>query len=409
MQPPTSDDLESTDPSIELDLAQQPSTQEPKASLRSLAWVFAKLGATAFGGPAAHIALMNDEVAKRRNWLTQQKFLDILGINNLIPGPNSTEMAIHIGLEQRGWQGLLVAGLSFILPATFMVWGLAIIYSHYQTRVEIGWLMYGIKPVIIAIILQAIWRLRLAALKNLPTILTSLVVIALSVVGWNEIILLLSSGLIVMLVNNWQRWRHRDLSGLLLLPSSQVLVFATAKVGVVAEPVTWISLFWVFLKIGSVLYGSGYVLFAFLQSDLVERYHWLTSQQLLDAIAIGQFTPGPVSTTATFIGYLLGGNLGAIAATVGIFLPAFIAVAAVKPLVTWLRDSAWAASFLDGVNAASLALMAFVTWELGTASIIDWLTGSLALVSFIIVTRWQKINSVWLILAGGTVGLLIHP
>ena len=386
-------------PYAELDPRQQ------KQRLKELALVFLKLGTIAFGGPVAHIAMMDDEVVKRRQWLSEEKLLDLLGVTNLIPGPNSTEVAIHIGYERAGWRGLIIAGSCFILPAMLIVWMLAAVYARYQKIPEVGWLLYGIKPVIIAIIVQALWKLGKKAAKDIPTTVAGVGVIVAFFLGVNEILLLLLGGLGVMLVKSL--WRGgRGTVGAWLLPVSGVLAQA-GNSPASAVPKNWLSIFLLFLKIGSVLYGSGYVLLAFLQRELVERTQWLTSQQLLDAIAIGQFTPGPVFTTATFIGYLLGGNPGAIAGTIGIFLPAFVLVGVINPWVPKLRQSAWVSSFLDGVNAASLGLMAAVTYTLGRAALVDWLTLVLALLSAIAVFRF-KVNSAWLVLAGGVVGLVAH-
>lgn len=376
--------------------------RQQRQRLKELALVFLKLGMIAFGGPAAHIAMMDDEVVKRLQWLSRETLLDLLGVTNLIPGPNSTELAIHIGYERAGWPGLIIAGSCFILPAMLIVWALAAIYARYQTVPQVEWLLYGIKPVIIAIVVQALWQLGKKAAKDIPTTLAGIAVIVAFFLGANEILLLLLAGLGVMVVKNLRRSRSGT-AGAWLLPVSGVL----AQVGTpaVAAPVSWANVFLFFLKVGSVLYGSGYVLLAFLQRDLVERNQWLTSQQLLDAIAIGQVTPGPVFTTATFIGYLLAGNAGAIAGTIGIFLPAFVLVAVINPWVPRLRQSPWASSFLDGVNAASLGLMAVVTYTLGRAALIDWLTVIVALLSGVVVFRF-KVNSVWLVLAGGVVGFL---
>lgn len=378
--------------------------REQKQRLTELATVFLRLGAIAFGGPAAHIAMLDNEVVNRRQWMSREKLLDLLGITNLIPGPNSTELAIHIGYERAGWRGLLVAGSCFILPAMLIVWALAAIYARYQTVPQVEWLLYGIKPVIIAIVIQAVWNLGKKAAKDVPTIIAGMVGIAAYLAGLNEILVLILLGIAVMLVKNWQARGHT--SGAFLLPISGIL----AQVGsttVAVTSVSWINVFVFFLKIGCVLYGSGYVLLAFLQRDLVERNQWLTSQQLLDAVAIGQFTPGPVFTTATFIGYLLAGNAGAIAATIGIFLPAFVLVWVVNPWVPKLRQSSWASGFLDGVNAASLGLMAGVTYTLGRAALVDWLTIIVAIVSAIAVFQF-KINSAWLVLAGGAIGFASH-
>ncbi len=376
---------------------------QQKQRLKELALVFLKLGTIAFGGPAAHVAMMDDEVVKRRQWLSREHLLDLLGMTNLIPGPNSTELAIHIGYERAGWRGLIIAGSCFILPAMLIVWALAAVYARYQTLPELGWLLYGIKPVIIAIVAQALWQLGLKAAKDIPTIVAGVAVIVAFFLSVDELLLLLLAGLGVMLVKNL--WRTKSgTAGAMLLPISGVL----AQVGsspAVAAPATWLNVFLFFLKIGSVLYGSGYVLLAFLQRELVERNHWLTPQQLLDAVAIGQFTPGPVFTTATFIGYLLAGNAGALAGTIGIFLPAFVLVGVTNPWVPSLRQSPWVSSALDGVNAASLGLMAAVTYTLGRAALVDLLTVVLAVLSAIVVFRF-KVNSAWLVLAGGVVGLV---
>ncbi|MBP5976228.1 chromate transporter [Brasilonema sp. CT11] len=376
--------------------------QQQKQRLQELGLVFLKLGAIAFGGPAAHIAMMDSEVVTRRQWLSREKLLDLLGITNLIPGPNSTELAIHIGYERAGWLGLLIAGSCFILPAMIIVWILAAIYARYQTIPQVEWLLYGIKPVIIAIVVQAVWLLGKKAIKDIPTTFAAIAVIVAFFLKVDELLLLLLAGLGVMFLKNLWLSKNRT-SAAWLLPIS--LVMGQTGGATVATPVSWLQVFLFFLKIGSVLYGSGYVLLAFLQKELVEQNHWLTSQQLLDAIAIGQFTPGPVFTTATFIGYLLAGDAGAIAATIGIFLPAFVLVWIVNPWVPKLRQSSWVSSFLDGVNAASLGLMAVVTYTLGRAAIVDWLTVVLTLLSLIAVFRF-KINSAWLVLGGGFVGFV---
>ncbi|MBE9018661.1 chromate transporter [Chroococcidiopsidales cyanobacterium LEGE 13417] len=378
-------------------------SQQKKQRLRELAVVFLKLGTIAFGGPAAHIAMMDDEVAKRRQWMSREKLLDLLGVTNLIPGPNSTELAIHIGYERAGWRGLIIAGTCFILPAMSIVWVLAIAYKQYQTLPQAEGLLYGIKPVIIAIVLQALWKLGQKAIKDVPTGIVAVAVIVAFFFGWNEIVLLLLAGLGVMLVKSLGRSRGNVAAW--LLPLS--LPLAQAGSTTPTPPVGWLNVFLFFLKIGSVLYGSGYVLLAFLQRDLVERNQWLTSQQLLDAVAIGQFTPGPVFTTATFIGYLLAGHAGAIAATIGIFLPAFVLVGIINPWVPKLRQSTLVGGFLDGVNAASLGLMAVVSYTLGRTALIDIVTVVLAIASAIAVFRF-KINSAWLVLAGGIIGLILQ-
>jgi chromate transporter len=399
--PPSED--QSTEPLTPADQGNRSliSSAEQRHRLKELAQVFFKLGTIAFGGPAAHIAMMDDEVVKRRQWFDREKLLDLIGVTNLLPGPNSTELAIHIGYERAGWQGLFVAGSCFIFPAMVMVWILAAVYDQYRTLPEVGWLLYGIKPVIMAIILQALWKLGKKAVKDVPTVLTAVGVIVGYFVGINEILLLLLAGLAVMIIENLRSGRQ---SALWLMPfSGLVAQTGGAAPAATGAPPSGIQVFLFFLKIGSVLYGSGYVLLAFLQRDLVERYEWLTSQELLDAIAIGQFTPGPVFTTATFVGYLVGGNGGAIAATLGIFLPAFLLVGIVNPWVPYLRNSPWFGTFLNGVNAASLGLMAAVTFTLGREALVDWLTITLAALAAIAVFRF-KVNSAWIVLAGGLVG-----
>jgi chromate transporter len=378
--------------------------QQQRQRLTELASVFFRLGAIAFGGPAAHIAMMDSEVVNRRQWMSREKLLDLLGVTNLIPGPNSTELALHIGYERAGWRGLGIAGVCFILPAMVIVWLLAVLYDRYQSVPQVEWLLYGIKPVIIAIVLQALWNLGKNAAKDTPTVIVGIVAIAAYLAGFNEILVLLLLGVAVMVVKNWQI--GRGTTGVFLLPFSGLLAQAGSATTTDAS-ISWVNVFLFFLKIGCVLYGSGYVLLAFLQRELVERNQWLTSQQLLDAVAIGQFTPGPVFTTATFIGYLLAGNAGAIAGTIGIFLPAFVLVWVVNPWVPKLRQSPWASGFLDGVNAASLGLMAGVTYTLGRAALVDGLTVVVAILSAIAVFRF-KLNSAWLVLAGGAIGLAAH-
>jgi chromate transporter len=370
--------------------------------LIELAIAFARLGITAFGGPAAHIAMMDDEFVKRRQWLSREQLLDLLGVTNLLPGPNSTELAIHIGYERAGWRGLWVAGSCFILPAMLLVWGLAILYKRYQVLPQAEGLLYGVKPIIIAIVLQALWNLGKKAAKDIPTCVAAVVAIAAYFLRVNELLLLLVMGLAVMVIKRWQQ-RGQSLGAWLPVGLTWTQLGTAATV---ATTPSWMAVFWFFLKIGCVLYGSGYILLAFLQRDLVERYQWLSSQELIDAIAIGQITPGPVFTTATFVGYLLAGHAGAIAGTVGIFLPAFVLVWFVNPWVSKLRQSPWFSGFLDGVNAASLGLMAGVTYTLGRVAVVDWVTVGLALVSAIALFRF-KVNSAWLVLAGGAIGLLI--
>jgi chromate transporter len=378
------------------------------SELRVLAGLFLKLGVTAFGGPAAHIAMMEEEVVRRRKWLTSEEFLDLLGATNLIPGPNSTEMAIHIGHRRGGWAGLVVAGLCFIVPAMLIVLACAWAYMRYGKLPEAIGILYGIKPVIIAVVAQALWNLGKSALKTRLLTIVTMGVAGANFAGANELALLFAAGFAVFLVKAVTSRSEKipalawPLPGFLWLSTAAP---TTAIAGGMATPFGLWPLFLFFLKVGSVLYGSGYVLLAFLRSGLVERFGWLTEAQLLDAIAVGQFTPGPVFTTATFIGYILGGTPAALVATAGIFLPAFFFVAISGPLIPHIRRSPLAGAFLDGVNAASLALMAVVTWQLGRAALVDWVAIALALVSAWLLIRY-KINSAWLVLGGGIVGLL---
>lgn len=377
-----------------------------RPAVSELATLFLRLGTTAFGGPAAHIAMMRDEVVERRRWLTTSEFLDLLAATNLIPGPNSTEMAIHIGYRRCGWRGLLVAGISFILPASCIVAGLAWAYAHYGRTPQVAWLMYGISPLIIAIILDAIWKLGSMVLKGILPALLGLAVVALSLAGVNELALLGAGGL-AMLVGRFARTAVVTGSIAALLTTGGAAASATMASAATAVPVTLSRLVLFFVKVGSILFGSGYVLLAFLRADLAERWGWLTDQQLLDAIAIGQVTPGPVFTTATFIGYLLAGWVGAALATAGIFAPGFIFVAVTQPLLPRLRSSPVAGALLDGVIVASLGLMAAVTWHLARAAIVDVPTAALAIGGAGVLFAFRP-NSTWLILAGAAAGWILR-
>ena len=379
----------------------QPATEVAQAlphRLAEVAALFLKLGLTAFGGPAAHIAMMHDEVVKRRGWLDDQQFLDMLGATNLIPGPNSTEMAIHIGYLRAGWPGLITGGVCFILPAMLIVLALAWAYVSFGSTPAVGWLLYGVKPVMIAVIGMALWDLGRKAVKGRLTLAVGLGVFCLYFLQVNEIGLLFAGGLIVMLVANLGRLRQAR------IPSLVLPLGAFGASGLVPAVFSLPVLFLTFLKIGAVLYGSGYVLLAFMRADFVTRLGWLTDRQLIDAIAIGQVTPGPVFTTATFVGYLLGGVPGALLATLGIFLPSFFFVGLSNPLIPRIRSSVWISSLLDGVNIASLGLMAAVTVDLARAALVDALTIVTALVTFGLLLRF-RINSTWLVAAGAIIGL----
>ncbi len=382
-------------------------------SLAELAGLFLRLGGTAFGGPAAHIALMEEEVVRRRGWLTQQQFLDLLSAANLIPGPNSTELAIHIGYARRGWAGLLVAGVCFILPAMLLVMGFAWAYLRFGSLPALSGVLYGVKPVIVAVVAQALWSLGQSALQSGPLRIVAGVALLLGLLGVNELLLLFGAG-VAMGAVRWPTLAHKQVppallklvgavAALALLPA--LLGLGPGEVGAAggARPLGLLPLGLAFVKIGSVLYGSGYVLLAFLDADLVQRFHWLTPGQLLDAVVVGQVTPGPVFTTATFVGYLLLGWPGALVATVGIFLPAFVFVGLSIRLVAQLRESPLAGAFLDGLNAASWALMAAVSLTLARTALLDLATVALALVSGWLLLRY-RVNSAWLVLGGAALG-----
>lgn len=377
---------------------------EQKNRLKEIAFVFLKLGITAFGGPAAHVAMMDEEIVKKRKWIDRDKFLDFYGATNLLPGPNSTELAIHLGFERGGVLGLIIAGLCFILPAMIIVTALAAIYNLYGTMPQIEGIMYGIKPVIIAVILQALLRLGKTALKNKSSVILAIVVIVLAYFGIHEIALLFISGLIMMLIVNRDKLRGKNYSLSFFLPTIPLSVYTVNEQ--LGNNITTNTLFLTFLKIGSVLYGSGYVLLAFLETYFVERFGVITTQQLLDAVSIGQFTPGPVFTTATFIGYIVNGIPGAIVSTIGIFLPAFLMVGLLNNVIPKLRSSQWVSGILDGVNVGSLALMAVVSLKLGVSAIHDFPTIILAALSIFLVFKYN-VNSAWLVLSGGFIGLIL--
>jgi chromate transporter len=371
--------------------------------IREVALLFLKLGTVAFGGPAAHVAMMEDEVVRRRRWLSHEEFLDLFAATNLIPGPNSTEMAIHIGHKRAGWPGLVIAGICFILPAACIVLALAWAYVRFGKLPEASGILYGVKPVVITVVLQALWGLGRTAVKTKFLAVTGIVVVAASFLGINELLLLFVAGAAVCIERfGAARFTSTKTTPALLLGVASAFNGASAATGAAAFGL-W-PLFLFFLKVGAVLFGSGYVLLAFLRADLVERWHWLTEAQLLDAVAIGQITPGPVFTTATFIGYVLAGSKGGVLATIGIFLPAFIFVAISGPLVPRMRRSPSIGAFLDGVVIASLGLMAVVTWQLLDTALVDWITLLLAAVSALLLFRY-KTNSAWLVLGGALVGL----
>lgn len=381
----------------------QNSNNANRAATREVAALFLKLGATAFGGPAAHLALMENEVVQRRGWVTRQEFLDLVAASNLIPGPNSTELAIHLGLRRAGWPGFAVAGACFVLPSFLMVLFLSWVYVRWGNIPEAGSVLYGLKPVIIAIIVQALYRLSRTALKCPFLVVLAVAAATANFLGVNEIMVLFIAGLLSMMAKYFDRLKPPGYTACLsFLGAIPALPAASAASS--ATPTLWaIGLF--FLKVGSILFGSGYVLLAFLKADLVDRWHWLTETQLLDAIAVGQITPGPLFTTATFVGYLLSGIPGGIVATVAFSIPAFVFVALSGPVVPRLRQSALAGAFLDGVIVASLALMLVVTFYLSKAALLDATTLLLAAVSTVILFA-TKLNPSWLLLAGAVIGWL---
>jgi chromate transporter len=373
-------------------------------SLREIAVSFLRLGTTAFGGPAAHIAMMEEEFVRRRGWISHEEFLDMLGATNLIPGPNSTEMAIHIGHQRAGWKGLVVGGVCFIIPAMLIVMVAAWAYVRFGTLPQFQGIMYGIKPVIIAIILQALWRLAPVAMKNGFVAFVGLVALAAAILSVNPLMILLGAGVIAAAKARIARGHPAELPATMPVPGWPGVVPMLKGAGAAIVPFTLAGLFLFFLKVGAVLYGSGYVLLAFLQTDLVDRLHWITQSQLLDAVAVGQVTPGPVFTTATFIGYLLGGVTGAVIATIAIFVPGFIFVAVSRPLIPRIRRSMFAGAFLDGVNVGALALLAAVTFQLGRAALVDFTTAAIAAISAPLLI-YTRVNSAWLIFAAGLIGL----
>jgi chromate transporter len=395
-------------------MSDRPSPPRGSGDLGEVATLFLKLGLIAFGGPAAHIALMRDEVVRRRKWVTEQQFLDLVGASNLIPGPTSTELAIYLGYTRAGRIGLFVAGGLFILPAMLIVLAFAWAYVNYGSTPQATALLYGIKPVIIAVVLQAIYGLLRSAVKRWLLGVVVVLTVVLYGLGLDPLIPLFGLSIAVALIENVHRLtrfagpqgppgpsvRRGPLAGLAVLPFAYV---APAAAAAVAFSLT--TLFLTFLKIGATLYGSGYVLLAFVREDFVQRLGWLTDQQIVDAVAVGQVTPGPVFTTATFIGYLVGGLPGAIVATAGVFLPSFLFVGIVYPFVPRLRKSPWTSGFLDGANAAAIGLMIVVTWQLGVASIVDALTAVLALAAAVLLIRF-KVNSAWLVLGGAIIGLV---
>lgn len=369
-------------------------------SLREVAGLFLKLGVIGFGGPAAHIAMMRDETVTRRHWVTEQEFLDMLGAASLIPGPSSTELGIYLGYRRAGWRGLLAAGVCFILPAFLIVLGIAWLYVRYGGTPAGVNLLYGIKPAVVAIILQALWLLNKTAVKRWWFIIPGAGAAALYIIGVSPLALLIVGGVVVAAIMNWRRARDVRLEKSVVAFALPPMVAAAAS----GSGVDLSRLFLIFLKIGAIVFGSGYVLLAFLRGELVVGQHWLTDQQLIDAVAVGQFTPGPVFTTATFIGYVLAGIPGAALATIGIFLPGFVLIPVINVAIGAIQKSPLTRAFLDGVNVAALGLMAGVSWQLARAAVVDPLTAAILLVAGVCVFRW-RVNAAWLVAGGGAIGL----
>ena len=372
---------------------------ERDIQIKEIAKLFLKLGFIGFGGPAAHIAMMQQEVVVKRKWMSEQHFLDLLGATNLIPGPNSTEMAIHIGYDKGSWKGLIVAGLCFILPAVFITGIFAWLYQQYGQLPEVQPFIYGIKPAIIAIIIGAVFPLAKKSVKSTFLAVVGILVLVLSLFGISEIYLMFGAGLLAMGLYSIQSKRN-TLQSFIPLAFLQI-----AQSPLLSETNT--KLFWIFLKIGAILYGSGYVLFAFLDTELVAT-GLLTRQQLMDAIAVGQFTPGPVFSSVTFIGYQINGLSGAVISTIAIFLPSFILVALLNPLMKKMRQSKGLSIFLDAVNVASVAIIAAICLTMGKETITDWRTILIAMISAIVVFKFKKINSAFVVIGGALLGYLFN-
>lgn len=370
---------------------------DEKQNLKEVAQLFLKLGIIGFGGPAVHLAMMQNEVVVKRKWLDEQHFLDLLGATNLIPGPNSTEMAIHLGHERAGVKGLIVAGLCFILPAVILTGFFAWLYKEYGQLPAIQPFLYGIKPAIIAIILGAIFPLAKKSCKTVPLAIIGIVVLVLSLLHFNEIALLFGAGFLSLF---WFSIKNKNAVKsnwipLAFLPLSQTTLAVS----------NW-NIFLIFFKIGAILYGSGYVLFAFLDAELVAK-GLLSRTELIDAIAVGQFTPGPIFSSVTFVGYQINGISGAMVATFAVFLPSFVFVGLLNPLIHKMRNLKLFSVFLDAVNVASVAVIVSICVQMGTETITNWRTILIALVSIVIAFNCKKINSAFIVIGGAFLGYLL--
>lgn len=368
-----------------------------RSSLSVLAKLFLKIGIIGFGGPAVHIALMEEEVVRKRKWMSEQHFLDLVGATNLIPGPNSTEMTMHIGHERAGWKGLIVSGSCFIIPAVIITAIFAWLYRQYGQLPQVQPYSYGIKPAIIAVVVSLMINLGRKALKSMKLGIIGILAAMAVLAGLNEIYVLFSGGLVGIILYMLKK-NSGKLKG----------IFPLALLQITSPPVNQsdLRLFLTFLKIGSILYGSGYVLFAFLDAELVSK-GLLTKQQLIDAIAVGQFTPGPVFSSATFIGWQIGGASGALAATLGIFIPSFLFVALLNPLINRLRSSEIMRAFLDTVNIVSIAIILSVIVEIGTLTLLDWRTITIAIISFVVTFSFRELNTAFIIFGGAALGYLL--
>jgi len=371
----------------------------PRGTLLEVAKEFLRLGFVAYGGPAAHVAMMEEDFVRRRGWLTRERFLDLVGAVNLLPGPSSTELGIYLGEIRAGLAGLIFAGACFILPAAILIVGLAWAYVRFGAVPQVSGVLFGIKPVVVALVAQAVWNLGKTALRSVPLAALAVVVIFLAALGAHAILLLLGAGFLCLAIREGKAVASRRAAMGAWLATGGTVSAATA-LGV-------FPVFFYFLKIGAILVGSGYVLLPVLRADLVAKFHWMTDAQLLDAVAVSQATPGPFFTVATFIGFLLAGWKGAALATAGMFLPAFVYVGATSGFLPKLRKSPLAGAFLDGVNAAAVALMAFVGWQFGRAALVNISAIVLALTSVVLVFRY-KISSTWLVLGGAAVGIALR-
>ncbi|HKM80781.1 MAG TPA: chromate efflux transporter [Candidatus Acidoferrum sp.] len=371
---------------------------EQRGTVREIAREFLRLGFVAYGGPAAHIAMMEERFVRQRGWVTRERFVDLVGAVNLLPGPSSTELAIYLGEIRGGVPGLITAGVCFILPAAVLVVALAWTYVRFGAVPQVAGLLFGIKPVVVALIAQAIWNLGRTALKSTALAILAICVVALAAWGIPVLVLLIGAGILWMIIG-----AGRSLAKTRAAIAGMIGTGAAGAGGAVGA----LPVFLYFLKIGAVLFGSDYVLLAVLRADLVAKLHWLSDAQLLDAIAVSQATPGPFFTVATFIGYILAGWRGAALATLGMFLPAFVYVGVTATFLPKLRKSPVASAFLDGVNAAAVALMAFVGWQFARASLVNVPAIVLALASAVLVFRY-KVNSAWLVLGGALAGIVLH-